>query len=39
MSSWLDRLSIGVMVFSIMNLPRMFPEFTFVMEYFGKKNA
>ncbi len=39
MSSWLDRLSIGVMVFSIMKLPRMFPEFTFVMEYFGKKNA
>ncbi len=39
MSSWIDRLSIGVMVFSLMKLPRMFPEFTFVMEYFGKKNA
>lgn len=39
LSSWLDRLAIGVMVFSIMRLPKMFPEFTFVMEYFGKKNA
>jgi amino acid transporter len=39
LSSWLDRLSIGVMVFSIMHLPRKFPEFTFVIEYFGKKNA
>jgi hypothetical protein len=39
LSSWLDRLSIGVMVFSIMRLPRQFPEFTFVIEYFGKKHA
>jgi len=39
LSSWLDRMSIGVMVFSIMRLPKMFPEYTFVMEYFGKKNA
>lgn len=39
MSSWIDRLSIGVMVFSLMKLPRMFPEFTFVMEYLGKKHA
>jgi hypothetical protein len=39
LSSWLDRLSIGVMVFSIMRLPRQFPEFTFVIEYFGKKNG
>jgi len=39
MSSWIDRLSIGVMVFSIMKLPGMFPEFTFVIEYFGKKHA
>jgi amino acid transporter len=38
-SSWLDRLAIGVMVFSIMKLPKMFPEFTFVIEYFGKKSA
>ncbi|MBM2841725.1 MAG: amino acid/polyamine/organocation transporter, superfamily, partial [Bacteroidetes bacterium] len=38
-SSWIDRMAIGVMVFSIMKLPKMFPEFTFVIEYFGKKNA
>lgn len=38
-SSWIDRLAIGVMVFSIMKLPRRFPEFNFVMEYFGKKNS
>jgi amino acid transporter len=36
MSSWLDRLSTGVMVFSIMKLPKMFPEFTFVIEYTSK---
>ena len=39
MSSWIDRISIGVMVFSIMKLPAKFPEFTFVIEYFGKKHA
>lgn len=38
-SSWLDRLSIGVMVFSIMKLPKEFPEFNFAIEYFGKKQA
>jgi amino acid transporter len=38
-SSWLDRLSIGVMVFSIMKLPRLFPQCTFVIEYFGRKQA
>lgn len=38
-SSWIDRLAIGVMVFSIMKLPKTFPEFTFVIEYFGKKDA
>jgi hypothetical protein len=39
LSSWLDRFSIGVMVFSIMRLPRLFPEYNFVIEYFGKKNV
>ena len=39
LSSWIDRLSTGVMVFSIMKLPKMFPEFHFVIEYFGKKNG
>ena len=38
-SSWIDRLAIGVMVFSIMKLPKMFPEFTFVIEYLGKKSS
>jgi amino acid transporter len=38
-SSWVDRLSIGVMVFSMMRLPDMFPEFHFMIEYFPKKNA
>lgn len=37
-SSWFDRLSIGVMMFSIMHLPRLFPRFNFVIEYFGKEN-
>ncbi|OGP69968.1 MAG: hypothetical protein A2Y80_05295 [Deltaproteobacteria bacterium RBG_13_58_19] len=35
MSSWLDRLSIGVMVFNLMHLPRLFPKFQFHMSYFG----
>jgi len=39
LSSWLDRLSTGVMVFSMLKLPKAFPEFDFVIEYFGKKNA
>lgn len=38
-SSWLDRLSIGVMVFSIMKLPKEFPQFNFAIEYFGKKQT
>lgn len=36
LSSWLDRMAIGVMVFSIMRLPKKFPEFSFVIEYFQK---
>ena len=36
LSSWVDRMSIGVMVFSIMRLPKIFPRFNFVIEYFGK---
>jgi hypothetical protein len=39
LSSWLDRFSIGVMVWSIMRLPKMFPEFTFVIEYFGRPSS
>ncbi len=38
-SSWIDRMAIGVMVFSIMKLPKKFPEFNFVIEHVGGKNA
>jgi amino acid transporter len=33
MSSWLDRLAVGVMVFNLMRLPRHFPKFNFVVRY------
>jgi hypothetical protein len=33
MSSWWDRLSIGVMVFNLMRLPRLFPGFHFEISY------
>ncbi|MCK9376379.1 MAG: APC family permease [Syntrophobacterales bacterium] len=33
LSSWLDRLSIGVMIFNMMRLPRLFPHFRFIMSY------
>ncbi len=33
MSSWLDRLAIGVMVFNLMRLPRLFPQFDFDISY------
>jgi amino acid transporter len=35
-SSWIDRLSIGVMILSVMRLPKLFPRFNFVIEYFGR---
>jgi amino acid transporter len=35
-SSWIDRLSIGVMVFEIMKLPKKYPEYDFVIEHFPK---
>ncbi|WAC08642.1 MAG: amino acid permease [Thermodesulfobacteriota bacterium] len=38
MSSWLDRLSIGVMVFNLMRLPRIFPKFQFVINYLPRMN-
>jgi len=38
-SSWIDRLSIGVMMMSVMRLPKLFPRFNFVIEYFGKPKA
>jgi len=39
LSSWIDRLSVGVMVFSLMKLPKQYPEDEFVIEYFSVKKA
>jgi amino acid transporter len=33
LSSWMDRLSIGVMIHNFIKLPRIFPEFRFHMDY------
>jgi hypothetical protein len=33
LSSWLDRISIGVMVFNIMRLPKQFPNLNFQIDY------
>jgi hypothetical protein len=35
LSSWWDRLSIGVMVFNLMRLPRKFPKIQFHISYTG----
>lgn len=32
-SSWIDRMSIGVMVLSLLRLPKRFPNYNFVIEY------
>lgn len=37
MSSWLDRMAIGVMVFNLMTLPRKFPQFDFEIGYTGRR--
>jgi amino acid transporter len=39
LSSWIDRISVGVMIFSIMKLPKQFPTFNFVIEHFGSKKS
>ncbi len=36
LSSWLDRLAVGVMVFNLMRLPRLFPQFEFDIRYFRR---
>lgn len=36
LSSWLDRFSIGVMMFNLMRLPRQFPHFKFSITYPGR---
>ena len=33
LSSWLDRMSIGVMVYNLMKLPSLFPKFNFDIQY------
>jgi amino acid transporter len=33
MSSWLDRMSVGVMVYNLMKMPRLFPHFDFDIHY------
>jgi len=33
LSSWLDRMSIGVMIYNIIHLPKKFPNFTFHIDY------
>lgn len=33
MSSWLDRMSTGVMVYNLLQLPRYFPDFNFDIQY------
>lgn len=37
LSSWIDRLSIGIMIHSIMKLPNKYPQFNFHIEYFKKE--
>lgn len=37
-SSWLDRLSTGVMIYSLIHLPKSFPRLRFSLEYFGGRS-
>lgn len=37
LSSWLDRISIGVLVMNMMRLPKQYPDVTFRIEYDRKK--
>ncbi len=36
LSSWIDRISIGVLVYQITRLPRKFPSFHFHLDYYPK---
>jgi amino acid transporter len=38
-SSWVDRLSTGVMIFSLTHLPKHFPKLHFVLEYNPKEGS
>ncbi|MBI2486897.1 MAG: hypothetical protein HYW01_08055, partial [Deltaproteobacteria bacterium] len=33
LSSWIDRLAVGLFTFNLMRLPRLFPEFEFLIEH------
>lgn len=37
LSSWWDRLSIGIMIHNVIRLPHKYPNFNFHMEYFKRK--
>ncbi|MEI7811218.1 MAG: APC family permease [Ignavibacteria bacterium] len=39
MSSWMDRMSTGVMIYHIIHLPKKFPGFEFLMEYKSQPKA
>jgi hypothetical protein len=39
MSSWIERLSIGVMIYNLMKLPRLFPNFNFDIGYSGRSST
>ena len=39
LSSWLDRFAVGVMVFNLMRLPRLFPQFEFDIKYFRRRQS
>lgn len=39
LSSWLERLAIGVMIFNMMRLPRLFPQFDFNIGYQAKRQT
>jgi amino acid transporter len=36
LSSWLDRMAMGAMIFNLMRLPRLFPKFDFDIRYFRR---
>lgn len=39
MSSWFDRLSTGIMIHNIMRLPRIFPNYSYHMDFQAKKKS
>jgi amino acid transporter len=39
LSSWMDRISIGIMIHNIIKLPRVFPDFHYHMDYQRKKKS